>query len=443
MKRYFIIALIVTLNLFNTSTEAYSAGKDPKFTLIFERSKEISCSEDQSNILIDFTNYYTAVYERGIDPNIRCRFSISPSTQNFAVSKDNGILNVYPQIFENNAWVRTNNSKTNVSAIYPLGYSNYEKRKAGKDRKLRLTDSIPFPYFNPPISDEYKAKGYSHFFGLKAGSFCLDQTPGPVKFRFEIVNGKKSYYSNAVSITYINFDKILYNGYNCYSTSGINKVDTRNDAQESQPASVIPLEGKSAIKPCTSNEKLAITQLDRQYLAASLNYSDTEKKLLKLEQDFQNASVQGNAGQMNKIKVDIDRAKSSLKAIGNSMETLNADRKRILAKCDPKSQPNKSTQSNLKQCSQGEISLIRGFSNRYDALMRQYELALSEIELQQDRIGGLMLLGRMEEIARANFIIEEQTQYAGEASAQAAFVKKQFETANSACLNSGITLRAL
>ncbi len=75
--------------------------------------------------------------------------------------------------------------------------------------------------------------------------------------------------------------------------------------------------------------------------------------------------------------------------------------------------------------------------------MRQYELALSEIELQQDRIGGLLLLGQMEEIARANFIIEEQMQYAGEASAQAALVKKQFETANSACLNSGITLRAL
>lgn len=442
MKRYLIIALIVTINLLNTSFEVYSAEKDPKFTLIFERSKEISCSEDQSNILIDFTNYYTAVYERGIDPNIQCRFSISPSTQNFAVSNGSGILKVFPQIFENNAWVRTNNSKTNTS-VYPLGLFTSVKRKAGKDGRLRLDESITFPYIEPPISDEYKAKGYSHFFGLKAGSFCLDQTQGPVKFRYEILNGKKSYFSNAVSITYINFDKILYNGYNCYSLSGINKVDTRNGAQQSQPATVIPQEGKSAIKPCTSNEKLAITQIDRQYLAASLNYSDTEKKLQKLEQDFQYASVQGNAGQMNMIKVNIDREKSNLKTLRNSMDTLNAGRKKILAKCDPKSQSTQSIPSSLKQCSQSEISLIRSFSNKFDALMRQYELALSEIKLQQDRIGGLMLLGRMEEIARANFIIEEQTQYAGEASAQAALVKKQFETANSACLNSGITLRAL
>ncbi len=439
MKRYLIVALSVALNVLSPISSANSAEKNPKFTLIFERSKEISCSEDQGNITIDFTNYYTTVYERGIDQNKQCKFSVSPNRQNFAIAKDNGLLRVHPQIFENNTWIRAAKSQLNIGGAEAWGYPLYEKRKAGKDGRLRLDSAIRFPYVNPPISDEYKAKGYSHFFGLKAGSFCIEQTPGPLKFRYEIVNGKTSYFSNAVSISYINYDKILYNGYNCYSTTGIVKLENSGSAQNSQLPTSIPKTGKSALKTCTTNEKLALTQIDRQYLAASLNYSDNEKKSLKLDQDFQYASIQGNAGLMNKIKIEMERVQSNLKTIGKSMDSLKAEQKKILAKCNSKSQSTKSTAPILKQCTQSEISLIRSFANKYDALMRQYDLARSEIDLQNERIGGLMLLGQMEEIASANFIIEEQSQYAGEASAQAAFVKKQLETANSACLNSGFT----
>jgi len=439
VNRYLIIALSVAFSVLSPITSANSAEKDPKFTLIFERSKEISCSDDQTNILIDFTNYYTTVYERGIDQNKRCKFSVSPNKQNFAVAKDNKVLDVHPQIFEDNSWIRANKSTRNLGGVHAWGFPLYEMKKAGKDGRLRLNPSIGFPYVNPPISEEFKSKSYSHFFGLKAGSFCIEQTPGPFKFRYEIVNGKTSYFSNAVSISYVNYDKILYNGYNCYSTTGIVKPETSGSAQNSQLATLIPKTGKSALKTCTTNEKLALTQIDRQYLAASLNYSDNEKKSLKLDQDFQYASIQGNAGLMNKIKIEIERVQSNLKTIGKSMDGLKAEQKKILTKCDPKSQTTKSTAPSLKQCSQSEISLIRSFANKYDALMRQYNLARSEIDLQNERIGGLMLLGRMDEIASANFIIEEQSQYAGEASAQAAFVKKQLETANSACLNSGVT----
>jgi hypothetical protein len=440
VKRYLLIALSVAFTVLNPITDSHSAGKNPKFTLIFERSKEISCAENQENITIDFTNYYTSAYERGIDSNKKCRFSISPSKQNFSVAKDNGLLKVHPQVFENNSWIRMVKSQINVSEGQPWGYPLYEMKKAGKDGRFRLHPPIRFPFVDPPISEEYKAKGYSHFFGLKAGSFCLEQTPGPLKIRFEIVNGKTTYFSNAVSLLYVNYDKILYNGYNCYSTSGIVKPESNGSAQNSQPAMSTSSTSKSALKPCTTNEKLVLTQIDRQYLAASLNYSDNQKKIQKLDQDFQYASVLGNANQMNNIKIEIDRVQSNLNTLGKSMDNLTNERKKILAKCDPKSKSNPSKTPTLKQCTQSEISLIRSFASKYDGLMRQYELARSEITLQQERIGGLMLQGRMEEIARANFIIEEQSQYAGEASAQAAYVKKQFETANSACLNSGITL---
>jgi hypothetical protein len=52
-----------------------------------------------------------------------------------------------------------------------------------------------------------------------------------------------------------------------------------------------------------------------------------------------------------------------------------------------------------------------------------------------------MLQGKMQEIAAANFAIEDQAQYRDQAYAQASYVEKQFETANSACLNSGISLK--
>ncbi len=123
----------MTLSVLSPISDANSWEKNPKFTLIFERSKEISCSENQENITIDFTYYYTTTFYNGIDSTKKCQFSISPSRQNFSVAKDNGLLNVHPQIFENNSWTRAAKSQLNLGGAYPYGYANYEKNKAGKD----------------------------------------------------------------------------------------------------------------------------------------------------------------------------------------------------------------------------------------------------------------------------------------------------------------------
>ncbi len=437
MRRYLIIALVVAFSVLSPVTNGNSAEQNPKFTLIFERAKAISCSKDQSNILIDFTNYYTANYHRQIDSNIQCQFSISPSTQNFAVSKDNGLLRVHPQIFENNTWIRAAKSQLNIGGAEAWGYPLYEKRKAGKDGRLRLDSAIRFPYVNPPISDEYKAKGYSHFFGLKAGSFCIEQTPGPLKFRYEIVNGKTSYFSNAVSISYVNYDKILYNGYNCYSTTEIVKPETSGSAQNSQLATPIPKTEKSVLKPCTTNEKLVLTQIDRQKYPLLQRQNDLQLELQKLQYDYGVAYLTGG---QDRIQIEISRVESDLSSIGRSVDSLSSQRQKILAKCNPNAQPSSNGVKNLKKCSQTEISRMQSLQKQYRALMRQADLYTSEIALLENRIGYLMLQGKMEEIAAANFAIEDQMQYRDQASAQASFVKKQFEIANSACLNSGITL---
>ena len=417
-------------------TDANSLEKNPKFTLIFERSKEISCSENQENIIIDFTYSYTTTFYNGIDSNKQCQFSISPSRQNFSVAKDNGLLNVHPQIFENNSWIRAAKSQLNLGGAYPYGYANYEKNKAGKDGRFRLSSPIPFPYVNPPISDEYKAKGYSHFFGLKAGSFCLEQTPGPLKIRYEIVNGKTTYFSNAVSISFLNYDKILYNG-RCYSTSGINKLENNNTIQNSQPATSTPTTQKSVLKPCTTNENLALTQIARQNYPLAQRYSEAQMEYQKLDLDYQNASIAGQRSQMNRIDIQIEQIKRDINSLGKSIDNLSAKRKNILAKCDPKAQTGSAGNTKLTQCSQNQISLMRNLQNQYWSLMRQVDSYKSEISRLQESISAFT---PMAEVARINFAIEDQYRYLEQPMTQASFAKKQFETANSSCLNSGISL---
>ena len=417
--------------------DANSVESKPKFTLIFERSKEISCSKNQENIIIDFTYYYTTAYITTINQNIKCQFSISPSKQNFSVAKDNGLLEVHPQIFENNSWIRASKSILNLGGAYAFGYSNYEKKKAGKDGRFRLESSIPFPYVNPPISDEYKAKDYSHFYGLKAGSFCLEQTPGPVKIRYEIVNGKTSYFSNAVSISFMNYEKILYNGYNCYSTSEIVKPENKNSLQNSQPATSTPATKKTALKPCTANEKLALTQIDRQNYPLAQRYSEAQMEYQKLELDYQNASIAGQLSQMSRINIKIEQIKKDIDALGKSIDNLSVKRKSILAKCDPNGQSDSTNNTKLTQCSQNQISLMQSLQNQYWALMRQVDSYRSEISRLKESISAFTPSA---EVARINYAIEDQLRYLDQPLSQASFVKKQFETANSSCLNSGISL---
>jgi hypothetical protein len=69
--------------------------------------------------------------------------------------------------------------------------------------------------------------------------------------------------------------------------------------------------------------------------------------------------------------------------------------------------------------------------------MRQVDSYRSEISQLQESISAFT---PMAEVARINFAIEDQYRYLEQPMTQASFVKKQFETANSSCLNSGISL---
>ena len=443
MKRYLLFALGVAITTLISINDANTAEVKPKFTIIFERTKEISCSQDQKNIVIDFTNYYTTIYRTNTyNKDLACKISLSYDKPKFTKTKS-GYLDLHVQVFENDSWIRAFKSEKNVGEYgcgFPSGLTTQESKKPGNDNRYRLDLGIPLGllYVSPPISDEFKAEGKSYFYGLKSGAYCVEQTPGPLKIRFEIINGKFTYYSNEISLSYINYDKIVWDGRKCNSTSQIITPEDIGSTKSSPSATANPRTGPTALKSCTTNEKLALTQIDRQKYPLLQRQYGLQLELQKLQYDYGVAYLTGG---QDRIQIEISRVESDLSSIGRSIDSLSSQRKKILVKCDPNAQPSSTGVPNLKQCSQTEISRMQSLEKQYRALMRQADVHTSEIDLLQNRIGYLMLQGKMQEIAAANFAIEDQTQYRDQAYAQASYAEKQFETANSACLNSGISLK--
>ena len=226
----------------------------------------------------------------------------------------------------------------------------------------------------------------------------------------------------------------------------IGSQQTEWSSPKSVTVSVLPQSAKSPINEstktkvlpeCSSSEKLALTQIDRQNYPLTQRYSEAQMEFQKLDLDYQNASIAGQLSQMNKISLKIDQIKRDIDSLGKSIDNLSTKRKNILAKCDPKANSSSSGNTQLKPCSQNQISLMRNLQNQYWTLMRQADSYRSEISRLKESISAFT---PMAEVARINFAIEEQLRYLDQPLTQASYVKKQFETANSSCLNSGISL---
>ena len=164
MKRVLTIILSIAICTLIPINNAYSAKVNPKFTVIFERNNEISCSEDQKNIVIDFTNYYTTIYRTNTyNSKFSCNISLAYDKPNFTKIK-NGELTTHVQVFENDSWIRALKSEKNICEYgcwSRLGLTTYESKKPGKDGRYRLKSDIPlsFLYISPSISDQFKAEG--------------------------------------------------------------------------------------------------------------------------------------------------------------------------------------------------------------------------------------------------------------------------------------------
>ena len=195
-----------------------------------------------------------------------------------------------------------------------------------------------------------------------------------------------------------------------------------------------PITKKNPRIPCRADQEIILVQIERNLFSARQTLGDLQSKW-----QLANLTVGIDSKQdllMNQIQVEMDN-------LDLYMKNLVANREKITKLCIPKgeistSDKPKTTPPSKRQCTTTEISMIRSLVNKYLALNRQVEFFQAEIDNQKDLVSKYLLLGKMESIARANLIIEEQSSLKDSTYTQASLVKRQFDIANSACLNSGI-----
>ena len=193
-----------------------------------------------------------------------------------------------------------------------------------------------------------------------------------------------------------------------------------------------PTGKNDARKQCRADQEIELVQIERYLFSARQTLGD-----LQMKWGLANSTVGIDPKQgllMKQIEFEMDR-------LDLNIENLKSNRDKIKEKCIPKSEISTSTKptpASKRQCTTTEISMIRSLASKYRALNLQIDFFQSEINQQQDLIGIYLLTGKMESIARSNFIIEEQSNLRDSAYVQASFVKQQFDIANLACINSGI-----
>ncbi len=193
-----------------------------------------------------------------------------------------------------------------------------------------------------------------------------------------------------------------------------------------------PTGKNDARKQCRADQEIELVQIERYLFSARQTLGD-----LQMKWGLANSTVGIDPKQgllMKQIEFEMDR-------LDLNIENLKSNRDKIKEKCIPKSEISTSTKptpASTRQCTTTEISMIRSLASKYRALNLQIDFFQSEINQQQDLIGIYLLTGKMEAIARSNFIIEEQSNLRDSANVQASLVKQQFDIANLACINSGI-----
>ncbi len=195
-----------------------------------------------------------------------------------------------------------------------------------------------------------------------------------------------------------------------------------------------PTAKKNPRIPCRADQEIILVQIERNLFSARQTLGDLQSKW-----QLANLTLGIDSKQdllMNQIQVEMDN-------LDLYMKNLVANREKITKLCIPKGEISTSdkpttTPPSKRQCTTTEISMIRSLVSKHLALNRQVDFFQAEIDNQKDLISKYLLLGKMESIARANLIIEEQSSLKDSTYTQASLVKRQFDIANSACLNSGI-----
>lgn len=197
-------------------------------------------------------------------------------------------------------------------------------------------------------------------------------------------------------------------------------------------------------KKCTSNQEIALLDINKRLLSLNLLFQKLSTQYQVEELALSNAAATGNKQQATKAGTQMSATKRSLDANKKTQDALSAEKKKILGSCTPKPQSTSSTSSgaigNSKECTSAQLTSIRTFSEYYNATLRQIEGHELEIYAQRTLLQSAVSQGSNSGMVKAQSEIQRRATLIAELSAYASVVKKQFEVANSSCTNSGIQL---
>jgi hypothetical protein len=200
-------------------------------------------------------------------------------------------------------------------------------------------------------------------------------------------------------------------------------------------------------KKCSANQEILLLDLDRRLL--SIRKIASEQNLaLEVNQELLSAAVAtNNSDESSRIGLLITRLRQQLDSNQKVFNQISAQKSKILKTCTSKAGKGASaTPANTKalpKCSTNQLELIEVLAQQHESTLSQIQDRELEIMRQRKLAKFYISQGRNSQAANANYEIQRQVAEAGDLSAYASIIKRQFEVANSSCANSNMQLSDL
>jgi len=204
---------------------------------------------------------------------------------------------------------------------------------------------------------------------------------------------------------------------------------------------------KTSKKKCSSNQEIALLDLDRRIL--SLNKIVREQSLaLEVNKELlAAATATNNLSDSSRIGVLMTNLRQRLEGTQKTINQISNQKYKILGSCNSNAGKSSASSSSgnkaFSRCTPSQVELIQLLAQQHENTQLQVQEQELEIIRQRKIARESISYGRNSEVAKANFEIQRRVTQAGELSAYASVIKKQFEIANSSCANSNISLSDL
>ena len=210
---------------------------------------------------------------------------------------------------------------------------------------------------------------------------------------------------------------------------------------------VNPVAEAAPKKKCSAKQELSILDLDRRLFSLRKISSEISQSLEINKELLTGAVATNNTSESSRIGIVISNLKQSQESTNLTINQVSSQRGKLLSTCTSKagktSKTNQSDSKSAAKCTQSQIELIKTLAQQHQNT--QIQIQNHELEIYRQRKLGKTYIsqGRNDQAAKANFEIQRRVAQAGDLSAYASIIKRQFEVVNSSCANSMVQLSDL